>query len=178
VYNAHLESSFVGRFFERVAPARPPTGEVKDTGVLKNVIAGNVLLVTVCVLTLTVSIYHATFVKWMDHAGLIPKSETYTEIFFNDSDRLPTSTVKDQPMTFSFTIHPVTNVEVDVPYRVYFQPDVGFPESIRAGTLRFQPGDSRQVPVYYIPRQTKLRGKVVVELPAAGQQIYFLLGYN
>src|SRR5258707_3350861 len=50
---------------------------------------------------------------------LIPKSEKFTELYFNDSTHLPTSATSNRAISFIFVIHNLETVDYQYTYEVF-----------------------------------------------------------
>jgi hypothetical protein len=114
---------------------------------------------------------YQTLYNW----DLIPKPERFTELYFNNSETLPSSTTKDDPLSFSFTIHNEEGTSTVYPYTVYFQDPEGDKTTITKNTVTLPDNASTTIAISHVFKSTDEQGSVVVDLTSLNQQIDFLL---
>ncbi len=115
------------------------------------------------------------FERVLTNLNLVPKKETFTELYFEDFDTFPKASVADKSFNFTFTIHNLEGTEMTYPYRVYFLYPNGTEVTIKQDTVRILNNARRSVNVTYTFQSSGLKGKVVVELSNLNQHIDFLL---
>jgi hypothetical protein len=111
----------------------------------------------------------------MNRWDLLPKSETFTELYFDDAESLPTKTLKDLTVTFSFTIHNLEGQPMDYPYIVYFLKPNGDRITLASGTTELTQDEARSISVEHTFLASDRKGKVVVELVNLNQSIDFIV---
>jgi hypothetical protein len=110
----------------------------------------------------------------LNRADLIPKPEPFTELYFNDVTALPTTTVADAPLTFSFTINNKEGSSTAYPYSVYFIGNDGAQTIFASDTVSLSSGASTTIMIaHWLPADAS--GSVVVDLSSLDQTIDFLL---
>lgn len=106
---------------------------------------------------------------------LLPKPETFTELYFNDSEKLPTSATRDHVISFAFVIHNREATNYQYAYTVAVNAD-GVRHIVDSGNVLVRNNQ------YYVKNEKiKLmnssgRQEVVVELTTKRQSIDFWIG--
>jgi hypothetical protein len=109
-------------------------------------------------------------------AVLKPKPETYTELYFNQPQRLP-SVWPNRPVDFAFHVHNMEGTATNYQYEVLEATASGQPLVVKSGQLTLAKGGAMDVPVTLgVPTQ-KSRTEVTVIL-SSQQQIHFWIGAN
>jgi len=136
-----------------------------------------ILLIVVLVLVATVAIYRyqAGISDALSTVKLVPTPEAYTELYFNNTESLPTSTIAGKPTVFSFTIHNVEGTSTIYPYAVYFQPANGAQLVLVSSTVSLADGASTTIEIAHTFQTSNIDGRVVVDLSSLNQEIDFLL---
>ena len=106
---------------------------------------------------------------------LIPQSEHFTELYFNDHVNLPSQISKGQQVSFSFVIHDLEGRGTNYPYTVYFESQDGQITKIEDNSIELADGESRTINESYTAQSDNNSGKVVVGLTEKQQSIDFLL---
>jgi len=126
---------------------------------------------------------YAELVKWK----LVPESQTFTELYFDNSLALPKTAVPGQPISFSFSIHNVEGVTTSYPYAVYFLYPDGTQFSFTSGSVTLADNASTSITVSHTfaaatagagassTASSSIQGSVVVSLTQLNQSIDFLL---
>lgn len=90
----------------------------------KNLRWGVLLVVVLILIFLYQSQYvRSTVYSFMDKQLLIPRAETYTELYFTDPSTLPKKIKKGDNVSFAFTIHNVEVGTTTYPYKVFLVED-------------------------------------------------------
>ena len=114
----------------------------------------------------------------LNNLKLIPRSEHFTELYFENSSFLPKSTVRGQKASFAFTIHNVEGATVVYPYIVYFEYPLGHRVTLVSDNISLADNASTTISVSHIFLESDEKGKMVVELPSQNQSIDFLVPNN
>jgi len=111
--------------------------------------------------------------------NLVPITETFTELYFDDYSKLPTKSVAGEAINFSFTIHNLEGENITYPYTVYFEYPSGQKFILKTGQAVVPNGGIGNVNVNYVFKTSNLYGKVYVRLNNLDQKINFILpSYN
>lgn len=137
------------------------------------------ILVIIVIFVAAVGIYQTRgdIYNEMYNFDLIPKSQPFTELYFEHSSALPAQVVENEPISFSFTIHNVEGATDVYPYVVYFEDASGNKLPISDNTVTLADGASTTIGISYTfaPSPTPIVGEVVVNLTSLNQQIDFIL---
>lgn len=120
-------------------------------------------------------IYRDAAYTQLNNWDLIPRPETFTELYFDNASSLPRATVAGQPVSFAFTIHNVEGTTTVYTYIVYFQGDDGSRTIFTGDNVSLASDASTTISVAHTFPTSNEQGEVVVDLPALNQQIDFLL---
>lgn len=105
------------------------------------------------------------------------QTENYTELYFENHQKLPAVVVPSHVYSFSFTIHNLENKDMNYSYEVYSQVgDNKFP--INTGTIQLKNDEYRTVTNSFVLSHSFNKAEVVVNLINKDQQIDFLIGEN
>lgn len=111
--------------------------------------------------------------------NLIPITETFTELYFDDYSKLPTKSVAGEAINFNFTIHNLEGRDITYPYTVYFEYPSGQKITIKNAEVAVADGGYGKVNIKYAFQTSNLYGKVYVKLDNLNQKINFILpNYN
>lgn len=108
---------------------------------------------------------------------LLPQPEAYTELYFNNSQELP-SVPTTQSISFSFHLHNVEGATVTYPYDVVAYGANGVATVVKNGSVTLGNGIYTDVPVTFVLPKADQTGRteVLVILPIQNQTIDFWLG--
>lgn len=138
-----------------------------------------IIIVGLFVLVVSVFVYFGKGViyEYFNAAGLIPKKEYYTELYFNDYSKIrkwkEEGQQKGKPITFSFVIHNMEERDFEYTYFVYFESSDGVVSWIAKKKAILKSGEARVIPVTFAPNG--LKGAVYVVLPELNQTVHFLI---
>ncbi len=104
------------------------------------------------------------------------KPETFTELYFENHNKLPKQTDLQKAQTFSFTIHNVEYHKMSYPYEVFIEDADGNRAEILKDIVVLNHDEKKTIPVYYELLQSVKRAKVVVSLPTKDQEIHYWIG--
>jgi hypothetical protein len=111
--------------------------------------------------------------------NLVPVTETFTELYFDDYSKLPTKSIAGDVTNFTFTIHNLEGKYMTYPYTVYFEYPSGQKVTIKSGQVDVPENGYANVNVKYTFQTSNLFGKVYVKLNNLDQKINFILpNYN
>lgn len=105
---------------------------------------------------------------------LIPRPEVFTELYFEDYESIPKSTVINTPFTFEFTIHNLEGATTTYPYIVYFEYPFGKQVVLLRGTFTLADKEYRTIPVSHTFSASDMKGQIVVQLENRNQKINLL----
>jgi hypothetical protein len=114
----------------------------------------------------------------MDEWKLIPRSERFTELYFNDHINLPKQISKDDQISFSFVIHNLEGENKEYPYIVYYKSQDGQITNIEEKTVTLADGEYKTIEESYTSTLQENTGGIFVELEQKQQGIDFLLNNN
>lgn len=108
------------------------------------------------------------------YLGLIPQPEKYTELYFEDNEKLP-ALLSTSPQSFRFTIHNLEYKIMQYPYSVYIQSGNNT-QQIDTQTVILGKNQYKTITENYTPATTSAQqSKVIVLLKNKHEQIDFLL---
>jgi hypothetical protein len=122
----------------------------------------------------TLYLFRAEIVKLMDRYDLIPRNESFSELYFDEHLSLPRSLKEDRQLDFSFTI--ANHEKADRPYRyevTYWQANQN--EIIVQGEREIKSGESDRIQIAHKLPDAKEQYRIEVRLPESGQAIHFYL---
>jgi hypothetical protein len=111
---------------------------------------------------------HAQLQSWK----LIPTSEQFTELYFDNNLSLPT-TLTSQSLQFDFSVHNVTGQSVVYPYNVVMTDAHGKQTILTTGSLDLPSGQVATVPVIATVPTGTLAAEISVSLPVQQESIDF-----
>ncbi len=106
---------------------------------------------------------------------LLPKAETFTELYFNNQTALPNRVVPGTAIAFSFTIHNLEGVTTTYPYTVYFVQTNGDQFVFANGNVTLSDTTSTSIAISQYFPSPGVTGTVVVNLTGRSQKIDFLI---
>jgi hypothetical protein len=109
---------------------------------------------------------------------LIPKPEHFTELYFENSTALPTSTIAGKPISFAFTIRNQEGTSTVYPYVVYIEYPTGERVVLASSSVTLNNDASTTIPITHIFKSSGEQCNVFVDLTAIDQKIDFLLPDN
>ncbi len=124
------------------------------------------------------SVHNPKVDKVLNTLNVVPKPETYTELYFEDYESLPRASVSGQNLSFNFVIHNLEGEEVTYRYKVYFAYSAGDEVTFKEGKVTVPKGSYESVNISHTFFNSDLKGKVVVELVDFNQHIDLLLPKN
>ncbi len=91
------------------------------------------------------------------------KSETLTELYFQDHLSLPGKVIPNHQYSFAFTIHNLEHKDMDYPYEIYIDQD-GEKQYIDKNAVSIKDNETITIQQAFILSEPITRAKVVVEL--------------
>lgn len=107
--------------------------------------------------------------------NLLPKPETFTELYFNDHQSLPSKMYVDKNYSFSFTINNLEYKDMTYSYEVYVEKDDKRLKTLAKKTMKIPKGESRVIKVDFPTLEIAGKAAVVVNLKNKEQKIHFLI---
>jgi hypothetical protein len=139
-----------------------------------------VLLLVAVLAVILLGLYYKSGPVYQEfkNLDLIPMPENFTELYFENASALPVSIAKNEPVSFSFTIHNDEGATTAYPYTAYFRNVAGVKTVLKNGDISLGSDASTTVNVSYIFKTAPGTGTVVVDLTSLNQQIDFLVSNN
>ncbi|CAN5268663.1 hypothetical protein BH10PAT2_BH10PAT2_4140 [soil metagenome] len=110
------------------------------------------------------------------YKGALPKSEDFTELYFEDHEQLPRTASPGAELNFNYTVHNLEHANITYPVNVYVQSDANPPETTLVGTSSFSLENNEakiSTSDFVYPESLTLRSKVIVKLMNLDQTIAF-----
>lgn len=103
---------------------------------------------------------------------LLPEPETFTELYFENHQNLPSRVEAGEKYTFAFSVHSVETQPMTYPYRIYIQANnKKFP--VKNGSFSLNPDQKKTFHEEFTTSSYTTPAKVVVELINKNQSIDF-----
>jgi stress response protein SCP2 len=106
------------------------------------------------------------------------KSQSFTELYFEDYSQLPKKVSSNGELDFTFFIHNKEGKTTTYPYYVYFESIRGKKVGLASGSAQLSDEESKSIKVNYIFPDSNQTGRIVVELTNLNQKIDFLIPRN
>jgi hypothetical protein len=106
--------------------------------------------------------------------NIIPKPETFTELYFENHEKLPFEILPNQNYSFSFTIHNQENKNMIYPYAAY----IAGPSKkiiLQKGNIYLTTNQKKTITVNFSTSSELSKAKIIVNLPKKNQDIDFLI---
>lgn len=114
------------------------------------------------------------FYTVLDRALLVPRKETYTELYFYDASSLPLRVTKRNRPSFSFVVRNHEGRVMSYPYRVFLSSSAGTNTSVFAtGTIMLEPDEQKVTTVQLSFPKTPPASLITVQLAESEKEIYF-----
>lgn len=118
--------------------------------------------------------YNQKIYNLLDTYKLIPKDETFTELYLDKYPRFYAEEVFDgKKAAFSFVVHNLEGKDVKYKYRVYFDSVNGQTRVIDSGMITLKQNESKTKDEYYVFYNSHDFGNIVVSLPELNQEVFF-----
>jgi len=112
----------------------------------------------------------------LDTMYLIPRKETFTELYLNDYPQIPARLLlAKQTYPFTFTIRNIEGVQTAYEYEVYFTNASGTPRNISRRTIVLEDGERALIREEFTVVDPKETGTVVINLVDLKQEIHFFI---
>jgi hypothetical protein len=120
--------------------------------------------------------YRFVIYRQLNNLKLIPTSEHFTELYFENSTTLPKKIPDGRIVYFSFTIHNLEGKNVDYHYSVYLQDELGHIVTIDNRTQSLKDNESKTIlESYRFDSVNHPKETIFVSLPELNQDIHFSL---
>jgi hypothetical protein len=106
------------------------------------------------------------------------KSQSFTELYFEDYSQLPKKVSTTGAIDFTFFIHNKEGITTTYYYYVYFVSIKGKKVGLASGSIDLANEDSKNIKVDYVFPDPNQTGRIVVELTNLNQKIDFLIPRN
>src|SRR5579883_2869159 len=139
----------------------------------------SIIFIIICLLILTNVFLHTSFknvtkpVQQIFYSiNIIPKPETFTELYFNNNDTLPFEILPQKTYSFSFIIHNLENKPMTYQYSAYIQ-TYNNKIPLTKGTKSLYYDKFAKIPITFSTDSALLKSKVIVALVNKKQTISF-----
>ena len=103
---------------------------------------------------------------------LLPEPETFTEIYFENHQNLPSKVEAGETYTFAFSVHSVEQQPMTYPYTIYIEEN-NKKTSIKNGTFSLNPDQKKTFHEQFIASSYTTPAEVIVNLVSKSQNIDF-----
>lgn len=167
---ADLEEENV--FEKEPAAALPGIQKIKI--LLSSLIIAGSILCSVMVLALSISKSIMPIKNYP--TGMISQEDSFTALYFENSENLPRKVAKGEKIDFSFTIQNSEGIDKEYEYSVYFKNGINNKRvPVDQGKIRIKDGESTTISESYAFQQDHQKEILFVELIQEKQKIYFIL---
>jgi hypothetical protein len=104
--------------------------------------------------------------------NIIPKPEMFTELYFENHEKLPLEIMPQKKYSFAFTIHNVENKNMVYPYTVYMITNHN-KVVLQHGNISLHQDKAQTIPVNITISSVMPTSEIVVDLPKKKQSIDF-----
>lgn len=104
--------------------------------------------------------------------NIIPKPETFTELYFEDHENLPIEVLPQQSYVFSFTIHNVEYRNMTYPYQTYLLTN-NKKTLLQEGNVSLGQNQRKTIQVQISSESAFPKSQIIVDLPKKKQSIDF-----
>lgn len=112
------------------------------------------------------------FYHWLDEQLIIPRRETYTELYFPDASLLPRSIKQGDEVVLQFTVHNLEGRTMDYPYQVFIR-ESGTTTQLIDGTTAMGDGESKTISAKLSFARSVGDAIILVRLPKSEKEIRF-----
>lgn len=110
----------------------------------------------------------------LNNLKLIPQPEKFTELYFENHASLPRQIVKNETISFSFTIHNLEGIDMKYPYVVYFKNNYGT-TTVEDNIIFIKNNEYKTITESYTFKSASAQETLYVELTDQRQQLHFAL---
>ena len=108
--------------------------------------------------------------------GLVSKEESFTALYFENSENLPGKVAKGEKIDFSFTIKNMEGTDKEYEYEVYLKNGTNNKRvAVDRKKIWIKNGGSATIPESYTFQQDHMKEILIVELRGENQKIHFIL---
>jgi hypothetical protein len=137
-----------------------------------------IILVITLGIIIVVIVSRSAIYKQLNSWYLLPRSETFTELYLDNYNSFPKQTVAGEKTTLTFTIHNLEASDMNYPYIVYFINTQGDKTIYSQSSVKLAVGEYKKITVPVFFNKTNETGSVVVLLTQLNQQVDILLPDN
>lgn len=119
-------------------------------------------------------VYRPAIYRQLDALKLIPRPERFTELYFENHTNLPKTIVKNETISFSFTIHNMEGKDMEYPYVVYFKNNYGT-TTVEKNTALVKDNEYKTITESYTFKSASAQETLYVELTDQRQELRFAL---
>ncbi len=132
-----------------------------------------IILVSLCLIIIGYFLLISkNFNTALDRLSLLPKQQSFTELYFQDPNNLPQSYQPGIPLSFSFSLHNEENRETQTPFTVIVTNHTGT-KIVDLSTAVLKPNQSQSFTEQITINALATRSAVSVNLPDKNQSIHF-----
>lgn len=136
-----------------------------------NIVLFIIIISEICILGFNVLSQNSNFMNTVALATTV-KPETFTELYFENNAKLPSTVTQNKTFHFSFTVHNLEYQKYTYPYEVSLQQN-GKNIEVSKGTFTLQQNQYKTIAETYILTQQITRAKIDVNLTNLNQDIFF-----
>lgn len=104
--------------------------------------------------------------------NIIPKPETFTELYFQNHESLPFEILPNQKYSFVFTLHNEENRNMIYPYSVYVLTD-NRKITLQQKSIALRENQVKNISINFSTSAALPKSKIIVDLPDKKQSIDF-----
>lgn len=120
-------------------------------------------------------LYRPAIYAELDTLKLIPRPERLTELYLNDSLKLPKTINKGDVVPFSFAVHNLEGKTTTYPYVIYIQSSDGSTIPIDRSSVTLADQTSTTIRESYTFKTASTSAEVFIELTGRNQSLHFVL---
>ena len=107
--------------------------------------------------------------------GLLPHSESYTELYINDYSSIPTHLAPKEKVSFSFTVANHSGHADAYPYTVYYLNADQQPITLDEGTVTLNDSQTNSLESTFATKATSTYTTIYITLPTVQQTVHFTI---
>lgn len=131
-----------------------------------------VLLFFILLLLLLFGVFKDSIINQLSQANLLPKAETFTELYFENSTKLPTKIISGKQLDFIFTIHNLEGKDINYTYEIVVKDKDG-EQPITKKTVLVEDAKKASIQEGILLDDPATRSAVIVNLVNKKQHITF-----
>ncbi len=144
----------------------------------------NIFITRLFFLSLTIALFavvcyfaffqKSTIIYLLDKYKLIPRPETFSELYFSDHLSLPKTINQNEPINYSFVIHNLEASDKNYPYKIYYISGDEY-KLLNEGQELVKQNETKTIAGYYTLNDSQKKYAIYVELTELNQSIHFYI---